>query len=442
MTLECGTSVLHFNMAGVMEYCWKMKRFCLTTLFLLFFLGGVCAEEKADPLREKAQQGDVEAQLKLGDEFFFGRNRPRNPTVAAYWFRQAAEQGSAAGLYNLGVCQEQGWGIGRSRASAYLSFEKAAQAGLPAARMRRAILLFRGVAPEKTDSGEPPGVTASPVKAAELLRELIREGFAPARFELANLFFSEAGLRREHANEIRELLEKACEPAEADPAALLLLSDCYRDGIGGLIDLKCSADCLERAVGQGSPEGMARYAELLDYGLGRPIDRQRAFELSKQAAEAGSPRGQLRLGDYYLQGEFITHDPVAAVECFRKAAEQGYPPAFLKLGNAYSEGIGVEKDLERAFEEYGKAARAGDAAAQYRFGRCYLDGTGVAADPAGAVFWFRNAVGRGNLDAMRELGLCLLTGRGVKVNRPEGARLLQAAAAAGDAEARELLSRQ
>lgn len=58
------------------------------------------------------------------------------------------------------------------------------------------------------------------------------------------------------------------------------------------------------------------------------------------------------------------------------------------------------------------------------------------------MFWFRNAVGRGNLDAMRELGLCLLTGRGVKVNRPEGARLLQAAAAAGDAEARELLSRQ
>ena len=51
-------------------------------------------------------------------------------------------------------------------------------------------------------------------------------------------------------------------------------------------------------------------------------------------------------------------------------------------------------------------------------------------------------MGRGNLDAMRELGLCLLTGRGVKVNRPEGARLLQAAAAAGDAEARELLSRQ
>ena len=92
-------------MAGVMEYCWKMKRFCLTTLFLLFFLGAYAAEEKADPLREKAQQGDVEAQLKLGDEFFFGRNRPRNPTVAAYWFRQAAEQGSAAGLYNLGVCQ-------------------------------------------------------------------------------------------------------------------------------------------------------------------------------------------------------------------------------------------------------------------------------------------------------------------------------------------------
>ena len=87
------------------------------------------------------------------------------------------------------------------------------------------------------------------------------------------------------------------------------------------------------------------------------------------------------------------------------------------------------------------AARAGEPRCQYRVGRCYLDGTGIAADPAGAVYWFRSAIGRGNVEAMRDLGRCLLEGRGVEKNEEEGAKLLSAAAAAGDRAAILMLNR-
>ncbi len=393
-------------------------------------------------LRENAIQGEVEAQLQLGDEFFFGRERASNLEIAAYWFRRAAEQGSAKGCYNLAVCQEHGWGVPTSLASAYASYTKAAQLGLPEAKLRQAVLMFYGVSPEKGDWGELPGVVASPDKSIRILRELIQDNFLPARYELARLLYSDAGLRRSHGSEIRDILEKSCAVEQPPVEALLLLSNCYREGIGGGMDLRGAADCAERASKLGDPEGMACYAEFLEYGLGCSMDRQRAYELSKLSAESGSPHGLLRLGDCYLKGEFVEHDPKAAVACYRKAAERGYSPAYLRLGHAYLNGIGVDKDPVRAVEEYGKAARAGDATAQYCLGSCYLDGIGVAADPVGAVFWFKSAVGRGNLDAMRELGVCLLTGRGVKPDPVEGSRLLRAAAIAGDSKARKLVENQ
>lgn len=408
-------------------------------LISLLFFGTLTAGESTDLVRIQAQLGDLESQLKLADEFFFGRNRQGNLTLAVFWYRKAAEQGSPLGRYNLAVCQEQGWGVDRNVAAAYVNFEQAAQAGLPQAKLNLALLLFKGVESTKSDKESLPGVAANPAKAIQMLRELVREEFAPARFVLANLLFNDSKLRQKHGGEIRTLLETACKDENADAAALLLLAVCYREGIGGLIDLKAAADNLERACNLGSAVGMARYAEALDFGLGRAIDRKKAFELSKKAADLGAPLGQLRLGDYYLQGEFLPHDPAAAFAQFLRAAEQNYPPAFLRLGNAFALGIGVEKDEYRAFAEFFKAAQAGEPAGQYQLGRCLLYGIGVEANQPEAVAYFRKAVGRGNLDAMRELGNCLLTGRGVEQNKEEGLLLLKAAASSGDSEAARIL---
>ena len=105
------------------------------------------------------------------------------------------------------------------------------------------------------------------------------------------------------------------------------------------------------------------------------------------------------------------------------------------------EAAGVKRNPMRPFEEFVEVARAQEPHCQYRQRRCYLDGTGIAADPAGAVYWFRSAIGRGNVEAMRDLGRCLLEGRGVEKNEEEGAKLLSAAAAAGDRTAILMLNR-
>ena len=417
---------------------------------LPLFLSLSAAEEELppDPLRDRARTGETAAQLQLANEFFFGRNRPRNPTLAAYWFRQAAEQGSPEGAYNFAVCLERGWGAVQSANQAFSFYTRAAEAGRPEARLARARLLYTGVKEEKGDAGTRPAIPAEPEKALNELRRLSAENFVPAKFELvpakfelARLLASDRERRKSCAAELRARLEEYAAQPNPEPKALLLLAECRRDGVGGSPSMEHAADAVERAMMLGDADAKALYARILEYGHGRRPDPEQAFRLTKEAAEAGSRPALLRLGDYKLTGDHLPHDPGGAVECFRRAADAGYPPAFFKLGNAYAEGIGVEKNPVRAFEEFSKGARAGEPRCQYRVGRCYLDGTGIAADPAGAVYWFRSAIGRGNVEAMRDLGRCLLEGRGVEKNEEEGAKLLSAAAAAGDRAAILMLNR-
>ena len=91
------------------------------------------ASAATDELRDKALADDVEAQLALADEYLFGRNRPVNPVLAAYWYRKAAARGAAAGEYNLGCCYEHGWGVEKCRHEALILYSRAAERGLPAA---------------------------------------------------------------------------------------------------------------------------------------------------------------------------------------------------------------------------------------------------------------------------------------------------------------------
>ncbi len=412
--------------------------------FAVIFLAGVAlcihAKEIADPLRDAARNGDISAQMRLADEFFFGKNgRPRNLTLALFWFRKAADAGDSAGAYNLAVALEHGWGCPVDRLEAFRYYSRAAEA-VPEARLRRALLLWQGIPDETEESGlKRPGLPSDRETAVKELKFLYDAGMTGAGFELAKRIFNDPEDVKKRAGEVRPLLEAGA--AENHPESMRLLAECYRRGIGGAADARLARVWWEKAAEQNDPAAMTALAGALEFGQGGAPDTERAFTLVKAAAEQRFPAAMVRLGEYYLEGDFVAHDPAAALEYFKKALDAGYARAATRLGDCYLRGIGVKADPRSAAEYYGRAARGGDPDGQYKFGRCYLEGTGVTPDPAGAVYWFRHAVGRGQVEAMRELGICLLTGKGISKNEAEGGKLLNAAAAAGDSEARLLLNR-
>ena len=409
---------------GFPPLCWCV---CLAALAA----GGA----EIDELRRKAQSGDAEAQLALADGYLFGRERPVNPVLAAYWYRKAAEQGNAAAEYNLGCCCEHGWGVEKSLHRALRHFAKAGEQGVAPALTRRAKLLAAGVPAE--DLGEERFEELKPDRATalELLIRAARMDHAPAKFALAMLRYRHPEERRTHAAEIGELARQAAAAPDASPEMLVFFARCLQYGIGIAPNPARAAELLERAAEQGDGAAMSALGHMLEFGMGVKADPDRAAELYRRAAEQGDGAGMTRHGDRLLNSGELA----AAYEWYSKAAKAEYPPACAKAGDCLANGWGVEADPAAAAKSYEQGARLGDPDSEFKLARCFAEGRGVEADPAAAVFWYKCAVAAGNRDAVRELGKALLHGTGVAADPAEGRRLLEAAARAGDSRAAAIL---
>ena len=117
---------------GLDCYIRYLMRFVFLFLLIGFALELFASEPTlpADPLLEAARAGDVSSQLKLADQYFFGRNKRRvDLHLAAYWFRRAAESGNSYGVYELACCYENGRGVAKDPARAASLYKIAADAG-------------------------------------------------------------------------------------------------------------------------------------------------------------------------------------------------------------------------------------------------------------------------------------------------------------------------
>jgi hypothetical protein len=84
-------------------------------------------------LKQKAGQGDAEAQYGLGLLFEGGQGVDRDPAEAVSWYRKAAVQGHQAAQYLLGMAYAAGVGVGEDRAEAFIWLSLAAANDDPSA---------------------------------------------------------------------------------------------------------------------------------------------------------------------------------------------------------------------------------------------------------------------------------------------------------------------
>jgi len=86
-------------------------------------------------LRKKAEQGDADAQYKLGilcaraAKKLGKDNSEKYEAGAVVWYRKAAEQGYAKAQYVLGHCHYIGKGVVKNIAEAVKWYRKAAEQG-------------------------------------------------------------------------------------------------------------------------------------------------------------------------------------------------------------------------------------------------------------------------------------------------------------------------
>ena len=81
-----------------------------------------------DSSRALAEQGNADAQTRLGDAYSNGRGVPQDYVEAVSWYRQAAEQGGAGAQYILGLMYRDGrQGVPQDAVEAASWWRKAAE---------------------------------------------------------------------------------------------------------------------------------------------------------------------------------------------------------------------------------------------------------------------------------------------------------------------------
>ena len=80
-------------------------------------------------LLDRARNGDINAQVKLGKAFHKGICVPKDDKRAFYWMHQAADQGFPDAQYFLGWAYDNGCGVAKSRDEAKEWLKLAAEQG-------------------------------------------------------------------------------------------------------------------------------------------------------------------------------------------------------------------------------------------------------------------------------------------------------------------------
>ena len=417
-----------------------MNRGLKKTAGWLAVLGGLTlalhgAPEVRDPLREKAAAGDAEAAFFLGNEYYYGENRPVNHTLAAYWFLKAAEKGIPEAQFNYASCLETGNGVKQDPSAAFAWYKKSADRRFEPAMFRIARFYAAGL---RGLDGKPI-LLADRAAAVEMLEKLAQREYEPAELELASLRMDRRASSADHRYACR-LLRKITARKKYSPEALRMLADCLFSGLGCEPDPARAAELLKRASDLGDPEAMAKMGFLYEYGKEVRPDPKLALEYYRKAAEAGHPMAQFKYAEALAEGAVPGKKLGDALRWYRSSAEQHCPQAMFRLGVLYYEGTGVTKDLRQAAQYFFRAAKTGYPRAQFNLANMFDHGeiTGKP-DREAAFYWYMECAKSGDTRAQRLVAERYLKGLGVERSISNAEKWLQAAAENGDPAAAQML---
>lgn len=247
------------------------------------------------------------------------------------------------------------------------------------------------------------------------------------------------------AGHYRRALDEALKRVEAnsqDAAAMTLIGEIYRQGLGVPANQAIATDWYERAAARGDVNADYALAMALLDERNPKRDTGRGGELLRKAAAAGHGAANYNLA-LALLATGRDEDLKAAVACLEIAARANIGDALHALGILAKQGRGLPQSDATAAQWMAKAAAAGHAAGEVEYAIMLFNGTGVARDEAAAAQLFLRAAGQGNPIAQNRIARLYEAGRGVGKDTIEAAawHLAARAQGLGDPQLDELFAR-
>ena len=215
---------------------------------------------------------------------------------------------------------------------------------------------------------------------------------------------------------LKEALKATSEDAK-DFAAMTLIGEIYRDGLGVKQNLAEAVRWYRLADERGDPQAAFALARAHVEGLGVPQDFDKANAYFERAAAKNHAGALYNLGISAIDKEL--QDYAKAADYFRRSSDLGDVEATYSLAFLYRNGQGVAKDEERATTLLKEGADQHHLASMIDYGISLFNGRGTKADEPGAAVYLLRAAWRNAPVAQNRLARMYMAGRGVKPDSVE-----------------------
>lgn len=351
-----------------------------------------------DDIMRRAEQGDPEAQYRLG--ILYGRGEGVEVDVAksVAWRLKAAEKGhyraqcSMAGLYEGGELVPRNMAEAKRWAAiADETLQKCVAQGDPDA------LCIMGEKAECRDCFS---------EALQWYQKAADQGSMDGLRRMGKLYCNEDAAEWD-LSEAVAIFNRAIDLGDTE--SLCCLGDIYRDDAYEFQDDRRAYLCYLEAAHRGEPRAYYPLGVMCELGRGVAENPAEAIQwYSKVVMGFKYPSARYRLAVMYLCGRGVEqNEPEGARHCF-EAAERLHPYGSILMGWLYENGRGVPQDYARAFKCYKSVENWWVADGLYALGRLLEWGRGVPANIAEARKYYRRAAEQNHGGAIRALErLCM-----------------------------------
>jgi hypothetical protein len=280
--------------------------------------------------RKAAQKGDSLSQSNLCSVYVNGElSQAQSPADAFHWCKKAAEQGNFTAQLFLGDLYAVGEGVAQDKAQALAWYHKAA-ADPPMIPNRiftqKSVKGFQDMrtaevnqAISSLESGHA-SFLLPPVVDGRRLRARAEHGEPQAENDLANLYIMGHSGVPQDESQAAAWFRKAADQQFA-PAAYNL-ADLYLLGRGVPRDDAQFLAWLQKGAELGLTLAQVRLARTYLTGIHAHKDPERGLMWFRRAAELGDAQAEFSLGAIYEQGDIVPKDLAQAQAWYEKAAAQ------------------------------------------------------------------------------------------------------------------------
>ena len=350
----------------------------------------------------EANQGNVEALVKLGRIYLDGMGVDPDYKLARNYFEKAAESQNATAYSFLAYIYANSLGVNYDEAKVIEYYEKAYELGDAFASYALCFINRKGLYGKDKDEE----------KALEYVLKGSQEGLAPAKYEHAflldkkskKMLKSEDAQERTKAEEMqKESIALYTDAAKKDYApAKYALAIKDLDAKDKKKD-KEAFDLLDSAQDSGLPYVYYALAYLYDEGIGCKKDYFKSFEYFNKSYQSGYKKAMVNIAYAYILGAGCPQNYKKALDLLREAVNGGITEANYYAGLCYEYGLSVDKDIDKAVELYGYAQQMGFAPAMLRVGQICDPYYEIEDNLEAALTQYKLAVEYGSKDAEVEL---------------------------------------